>query len=105
MVDQVIPCDYSFKFSFMDMIRQLLRHLAHSGRTTASALARSLGVSQPTTSRLLRDSGDRVIRLGRGPATTWAATRALGRLGSMLPVYRVDAFGHVQHHRTLHLLA
>ena len=64
------------------------------GALTARNLAVTIGVSQPTISRLLaRLGGQRLLRLGRGRATRYAMAREIGPLGSAWPLYAIDAEG------------
>lgn len=75
------------------------------GALSASELALSLGVSQPTISRLLagmRD--DRLVRIGRGRSSRYAMLRELAGLGSRWPLYEIDENGHVAQVGYLHAL-
>ena len=71
--------------------QRLFSRLGTSGPLPARALARELGVSQPTMSRLLAAAGDRVLRIGRARATRYALTRDIGRAGHRWPLYRIGA--------------
>jgi DNA-binding transcriptional ArsR family regulator len=88
----------------MATLEQLLATLARLETASAKELVRELGVSQPTVSRLLKASGERVCRMGRGHATRYTRTRELPGLGTHLPVYRIGEAGGVQPLRELHLL-
>ncbi len=70
-------------------IQRLLGRLQSSGALTARDLARDLGVSQPTMSRLLAAAGNRVVRVGRARATRYAQARDIGRAGNRWPLYRI----------------
>lgn len=83
---------------------QLLRVLARLGTARAGELARQLGVSQPTVSRLVGAAGERVCRMGRGRSTRYAATRELPGLGTRLPVHRIREDGRVEPCGELQLL-
>lgn len=83
----------------------LVRELTKRGVARASELASALGISQPTFSRLVAAAGAQVVRLGRGPATRYAAARAVEGLGSDVPVHRIDAHGKVEHVAQLRLLS
>ena len=67
-----------------------LRRSLAQGPRTARELADSLGVSQPTVSRLLAELGSEVIRLGAARSARYALRDALRGLPDM-PVYRVNA--------------
>ena len=88
--------DYLFIYLFnqgMDdaRTRRLFSMLQSSGPLPARALARDLGVSQPTMSRLLAAAGDRVLRIGRARATRYALARDVVRAGHRWPLYRIGA--------------
>jgi hypothetical protein len=67
--------------------------LTRNGLLRAADIARELGVSQPTVSRMLADAGARVVRIGRARAARYALAREIGRAGSHWPLYRIDARG------------
>ena len=67
--------------------------LRAKGPSAAPELARELGVSQPTFSRLIASMGSRVVRIGRARATRYALTREIARAGCRWPLYRLDADG------------
>lgn len=89
----------------MASLEQLLGALARLGVARARDLARELGVSQPTVSRLIGVAGERVCRMGQTRATRYARTRTLPELGTRLPVYWINETGRVEPSGTLHLLA
>ncbi|MDP2229249.1 MAG: type II toxin-antitoxin system HipA family toxin YjjJ [Moraxellaceae bacterium] len=74
---------------------ELLSALAGGSCSRAELQARLGGISQPTVSRLVRAAGERVRVLGRGADTRYGATRSLPRLGSHIPLYRVDQQGDI----------
>ena len=82
----------------------VLRQLGFVGLATPAALRASLGVSPQTLSRLVAALGDEVIRVGRGPATRIARTRAVEGLGRRVPVFRVNERGEVTPRGKLHFL-
>jgi hypothetical protein len=88
----------------MATLDQMLGTLARLGVAQAKDLARELGVSQPTVSRLLEVAGDRVCRMGQARATRYARTRVLPGLGTRLPVYRISETGKADPLGVLHLL-
>jgi hypothetical protein len=73
-----------------------LRRSLAQGPRTARELADSLGVSQPTVSRLLAELGSEVIRLGAARSARYALRDALRGLPDMT-VYRVNAQAKVEH--------
>jgi hypothetical protein len=81
--------------------------LSELGLETLSSreLQRRLGASQATVSRLLRAAGAQVVRLGRGPATRYAAARPVFGSGLRLPLYAVDEAGVVGELAVLRALA
>jgi hypothetical protein len=83
-----------------DVIRTLARETLSSPELQAR-----LGVSQPTASRLLRAAGARVVRLGRGPATRYAAARPVFANGLALPLFTVDGAGVLSELAELRALA
>jgi DNA-binding transcriptional ArsR family regulator len=88
----------------MDALERMLGTLARLGEAQAKDLARELGVSQPTVSRLIGAAGDRVCRMGQARTTRYARTRTLPGLGTRLPLYRVSEAGKVEPFGVLHLL-
>lgn len=88
----------------MDALERMLGTLARLGEAQAKDLARELGVSQPTVSRLIGAAGDRVCRMGQTRATRYARTRTLPGLGTRLPIYWVRETGKVEPFGSLHLL-
>ena len=67
-----------------------------SGPRTARELCQTLGVSQPTLSRMLREARAEVAVLGRGRSTRYALRRRIRELPPELPVHRVSASGEVK---------
>lgn len=86
----------------MDLLFGILRR---RGVTRGADIQRGLGISQPVMSRLIRDAGARICRIGRGPATRYALSREIMGLGSQTPVYRVDESGRPSQLGTLYFLA
>jgi HipA-like C-terminal domain len=89
----------------MASLDQLLTVLARLDVAPAKDLARELGVSQPTVSRLIAAAGERVCRMGQTRATRYARTRELPGLGTRLPLYRIRESGKLEPLGELHLLA
>jgi len=75
---------------------QLITALRRAGVASARGLGDSLGISQPTVSRLLAQAGDRVVRIGQARRSRYAVTRQVRGLGERWPLYRIDAAGHPQ---------
>src|SRR5438045_7335940 len=75
------------------------------GPASAASLLPALGVSQPTLSRLIRDEGRRVLRIGRGRSTQYALPRSVGTYGSSWPIYRVSEHGRSDRVATLHAVS
>jgi hypothetical protein len=83
----------------------LLQQLAFAGVTGPAALRGALGgISPQTLGRLVAEAGDGVYRMGRGPATEYARTRAVEGVGLALPAFRVDGSGQPRPDGTLRLL-
>lgn len=83
---------------------ELLRLIALHGIARPASLRAELGVSAQTLGRLIASAGESVLRIGKGPATQYARTRAIAGLGSTLPAFTVDEAGKVSPAGTLHLL-
>lgn len=78
-----------------------MRALLARGPVSASEAARSLGVSQPTFSRLVRAWGDRLIVDGRGRNTTYLGSREILDSGKSLPLVEVQPDGSTRQLGTL----
>src|SRR5690625_1733338 len=83
---------------------RLLEALASRGTATARELTETLGISQPTVSRLLRAAGDRVVAIGETRRRRYAATRDIRGLGRSWPLYRINAHGRPSLFGQLHAL-
>ncbi len=62
---------------------------------SSSQLKEHLGTSQPTISRLLKRAGERVVRIGKGRATRYAASRDAFGTGPRVPLFSVDEAGRI----------
>lgn len=82
----------------------LLDLLRERGRLPAREVLSSLGISQPSLSRLTRAAGDRVLQIGRARATRYALAREVRTFGHAWPVYRIDVEGRAQVAGTLRAL-
>jgi hypothetical protein len=81
----------------------LLALLAQRAATSAQ-IQHALGVSQPTASRLIRELGTKVVRIGRGRSTRYALRRDLADIGSSWPVLEIDERGKPRPSGRLHAL-
>jgi HipA-like C-terminal domain len=81
--------------------RQFLQH----GVRSARELALSLGVSQPTISRVLAGMSDSLVRIGRGPSTRYGYEVPVSEFGSSFPLYLMGADGSPEQIGKLHSLA
>ena len=63
------------------------------GPIGATDAARTLGISQPTFSRLVREWGGRVVVNGRGRSTTYLGARDILDTGPSVPITEVQADG------------
>jgi len=85
--------------------RELLEHLAVAGVARPAALRGALGgISPQTLMRVVAEAGERVHRMGRGPATQYARTRSVEGLGLAVPAFRVDATGQPRRDGVLRFL-
>ena len=72
-----------------------LQDALSSGPRTAAELQATLGISQPTLSRLLATRPAEICRLGRARATRYAWRRTVHGLAPSQPLYRVTHAGQV----------
>lgn len=86
---------------FDDQLRVAMRAL---GPSSASALARHLGVSTPTVTVALARLGDAVLATGRGRASRYALRRDVGHSGSHWPLFRIAPDGRPERLATLYAL-
>jgi hypothetical protein len=84
-------------------VADLLALLASGDAVPAAALLQDLGVTRPVLSRLVREAGDRVLRIGRARATAYVA-RADTDAGNAWPLWRMRPDATVEELGTLHLL-
>jgi hypothetical protein len=82
----------------------LIDLLRERGRMPAREVLSSLGISQPSLSRLARTAGDRVLQIGRARATRYALAREVRTFGHVWPVYRIDLGGRARVAGTLRAL-
>jgi hypothetical protein len=76
-----------------------------SSSRTGSELRETIGVSQPTLSRMLRRARGEVAVLGRGRSTRYALFRRVRELTPEIPVHRVSTSGDVRRVATLITIA
>lgn len=81
-----------------------LQDALSSGPRTAAELQATLGISQPTLSRLLATRSAQVCRLGRARATRYAWRRDVRGLAPSQPLYRVTPGGQITRIGTLQIL-
>jgi hypothetical protein len=67
--------------------------LLSRGVATPAELQRELAVSQPTLSRLVRQRGEGIVRVGGGRGARYGLRRELPLIGSSWPVFVVDKKG------------
>jgi len=68
----------------------------------STELAETLGVSQPTMSRLLKKLGPTVLRVGNRRSTRYIGRRSVRGVTSPIPVYEVSPQGTTQQLASLH---
>lgn len=86
-----------------DQVRALRTALTRTPRSSSRELARALGVSQATLSRLIRRVSGDVVVIGRGRATRYAWRREIEGVEAIVPVYEMpDAEGRPRHVADLH---
>lgn len=85
-------------------MREVLQDALRSGPRTAAELQATLGISQPTLSRLLATRPAEVCRLGRARATRYAWRRVVRGLSPSQPLYRVTQAGQITRIGTLQVL-
>ncbi len=84
-----------------------LEALLRQGPATASYLAHTMAISQPTVSRHLNGLKDKVLKIGKGRATQYALRRPIAgdcTEEGRFPLYRIDERGHAAHFATLYLI-
>ena len=82
-----------------------LLNVLRRGFLSAKEIQRELGISQPAMSRLVREAGSRLIRIGRSVATRYALPREIPGLGQHAPIFQVDEQGQLTDHGMLYFLA
>jgi hypothetical protein len=85
----------------MPSVDALLTLLDAHGPLLSSGIQGKLGLSQSSTSRLLLRAGDRVVRIGRGRATRYAAVRDIFDVGREVALFAVGEDGVVVQVATL----
>ena len=76
-----------------DNLQALRRALEGAGAASSVDLQRSLGLSQPSVSRLLAAASSQVMVLGRGRATRYALPQRIGGAAAEQPLAWVDEQG------------
>lgn len=76
------------------MASMALEFLMRTGPSKAADIARALGVSQPTVSRMIASARGRVVRIGGSKNSLYAAARQIRQLADEeMPVFRIDESG------------
>lgn len=77
------------------MSYDIIASLRRLGPSAAGAIAKDLGVSQPTVSRLVSANAGRIARVGGSKNTVYGAARRIRQLQeSSIPVFGVDEAGN-----------
>jgi hypothetical protein len=84
--------------------QRLLVELALRGQGAAPDLARRLGLSQPSFSRLVAKMGELLLVTGNARSTRYAARRTVADVGDRLPVYAISERGRATQIAVLHAL-
>lgn len=84
-------------------VDDLLALLASGDAVPAAQIVQALQVTRPVLSRLVREAGPQVLRVGQGRSTRYVA-RATSDAGSEWPLWRMRADASVEELGTLHLL-
>ncbi|WP_407353518.1 type II toxin-antitoxin system HipA family toxin YjjJ [Luteimonas sp. R10] len=84
-------------------VADLLALLTSGEAVPASRLLQALGVTRPVLSRLVREAGDQVLRIGRARATAYVA-RASTDAGDAWPLWRMRPDATLEELGTLSLL-
>lgn len=74
-------------------LSDLFALMRSQGAVSAQQVALSLGISQPTVSRLLAAAGEEVVRIGKARASRYVLRRQIARAGSGWPLFRITAEG------------
>jgi len=90
------------RLDYEQLEHALLVRLASVGHAAAPELARHLGISQPAFSRLVARCRQRLVMVGRGRATRYAARRHVPQVGAQLALYEVNETGGTRQVGTLH---
>lgn len=70
--------------------------LQQRGPLTAAEIGSALGISQPTTSRVVTMMGEQIVRIGRARSSRYALARNIARAGSHWPLFRLDTEGRAE---------
>ncbi len=82
-----------------------LVHLLRNGLSSGREIQQALEISQPSLSRLVREAGPRILRVGRSVATRYALPRQIPIVGQQAPVFRINEDGEVIEHGVLRFLS
>ncbi len=77
------------------MNHDIISTLMRLGAASAETIAKSLGVSQPTVSRLISANAGQIIRVGGSKNTIYGVARKIRQLPEpVIPVFRIDETGN-----------
>jgi hypothetical protein len=86
----------------MTDLNRLIQLLENKGTISSSEIQAELGLNQPKVSRLMKQAGTRIIRLGQARTTRYALSRPILGHDGCVPVYTVNEKGQPQHLFNLH---
>ena len=93
------------KIDHDQLFRDVARRLAAGSPRASTELARELGISQATFSRVAAGHASELLVLGRARSTRYALRRSIPDVGHTLPIFEVDERGGARHLGRLHALA
>lgn len=86
-------------------IQSLLALLSARGMSSSAAIQATMGLSQPTVSRLLALADDDVVVCGQGKSTRYAVAQPIGVQAAQQPIWMLDEQGAPSRMATLSFLA
>lgn len=92
------------RLNFTRLGRELILFLAMDGPVAAAEACRSLGISQPAFSRLVKKNRGDLLIAGRARSTRYAARRTIVSVGRSVPVYEIDEAGRSRRLAILHAM-
>ena len=82
-----------------------LRALLKTGAKKPGELQQTLGISQPTLSRLMQRNKGEIVTLGSTRSTMYALSSPILDIGAHIPIYQVETSGDIRPYGTLITLA